>query len=200
MLMEPGKIPGSSGTRNLKDNISDLRAQVAANQKLYFVFGFFSNSSNLYVLMALYSQNNAEIAVRNMLKEIGNKVSFSDNYVNLCAEDYMDDGTMIKLQIQIDKNQGTAIFDFNDTGYEVYGNCNAPKAVTLSAIIYCLRCMVGYDVPLNQGCLAPVKVIIPKGSILSPSQDAAIVGGNVLTSQRIVDVVFKAFKSCAASQ
>ncbi|XP_023215143.1 5-oxoprolinase-like [Centruroides sculpturatus] len=202
MLMEPGKIPGSSGTRNLKDNISDLRAQVAANQKGIMLVTELIDVYGLDVIQAYMNhiQNNAEIAVRNMLKEIGNKVSFSDNYVNLCAEDYMDDGTMIKLQIQIDKNQGTAIFDFNDTGYEVYGNCNAPKAVTLSAIIYCLRCMVGYDVPLNQGCLAPVKVIIPKGSILSPSQDAAIVGGNVLTSQRIVDVVFKAFKSCAASQ
>lgn len=60
--------------------------------------------------------------------------------------------------------------------------------------------MVGYDVPLNQGCLAPVKVIVPKGSILDPSDGAAVVGGNVLTSQRIVDVVFKAFGTCAASQ
>lgn len=60
--------------------------------------------------------------------------------------------------------------------------------------------MVGYDVPLNQGCLAPVTVIVPKGSILDPSDGAAVVGGNVLTSQRIVDVVFKAFETCAASQ
>lgn len=89
---------------------------------------------------------------------------------------------------------------FRGTGPEVWGNCNAPKAVTLSALIYCLRCMVGHDVPLNQGCLAPVKVVIPKGCILDPSDNAAVVGGNVLTSQRVVDVVLKAFRVCAASQ
>jgi len=82
----------------------------------------------------------------------------------------------------------------------VFGNCNAPRAITLSAIIYCLRCMVGHDVPLNQGCLKPVTVIIPRGCILDPSETAAVVGGNVLTSQRVVDVVFKAFEACAASQ
>ncbi|CAG2068567.1 unnamed protein product, partial [Timema podura] len=70
----------------------------------------------------------------------------------------------------------------------------------MSALIYCLRCMVGHDVPLNQGCLKPVKVIIPKGSILDPSDNAAVVGGNVQTSQRIVDTVLKAFQVCAASQ
>lgn len=85
-------------------------------------------------------------------------------------------------------------------GHEVYGNCNAPRAVTLSAILYCLRCMVGHDVPLNQGCLAPVKVVLPEHSLLNPSADAAVVGGNVLTSQRVVDVVFRAFEMCAASQ
>ncbi|KAK0174591.1 hypothetical protein PV327_010349 [Microctonus hyperodae] len=116
-LMAPGKIPGSSGTRNLSDNLSDLKAQIAANHKV--------------------------------------------------------DGT----------------------GYEVWGNCNAPRAVTLSAIIYCLRCIVGRD-----GCLKPVKIIIPKGSLLDPSEEAAVVGGNVLTSQRVVDVVLAAFGACAASQ
>lgn len=89
---------------------------------------------------------------------------------------------------------------YSGTGPEVWGNCNAPRAITLSALIYCLRCMVGHDVPLNQGCLAPVQVIIPKGSILDPSDGAAVVGGNVLTSQRVVDTVLRAFQVCAASQ
>ena len=70
----------------------------------------------------------------------------------------------------------------------------------MSAIIYCLRCMVGHDIPLNQGCLNPVTVTIPPGCLLDPSEEAAVVGGNVLTSQRIVDVVFRAFSACAASQ
>ena len=77
---------------------------------------------------------------------------------------------------------------------------NAPKAVSMSAIIYCLRCLVGHDIPLNQGCLNPVKVNIPPGCLLDPSDNAAVVGGNVLTSQRIVDVIFLAFSACGASQ
>jgi 5-oxoprolinase (ATP-hydrolysing) len=80
------------------------------------------------------------------------------------------------------------------------GNINAPEAVTYSAIIYCLRCLISEDIPLNQGCLKPVTVKIPKKSFLSPSDKAAVVGGNVLTSQRVTDVVLKAFRACAASQ
>ncbi|NXT39932.1 OPLA oxoprolinase, partial [Pelecanoides urinatrix] len=146
------------------------------------------------------------------------------------AEDRMDDGSPIRLRVQVDPQevsaggsgvreippprwglgdpprlsplspQGSAVFDFSGSGPEVYGNCNAPRAITLSALIYCLRCMVGQDIPLNQGCLAPVRVVIPKGSILDPSPEAAVVGGNVLTSQRVVDVIFRAFGVCAASQ
>ena len=77
------------------------------------------------------------------------------------------------------------------TGLEVYGNCNAPPAVTYSAIIYCLRCLVAADLPLNQGCLTPITIRIPRGSLLHPSEQAAVVGGNVLTSQRVTDVVLK---------
>lgn len=112
----------------------------------------------------------------------------------------MDDGSPIRLKVTIDETVGSAVCDFTGSGYQVYGNCNAPRAVTLSALIYCLRCMVGHDVPLNQGCLNPIQVIIPKNSILDPSDEAAVVGGNVLTSQRIVDVVLAAFQVCAASQ
>lgn len=112
----------------------------------------------------------------------------------------MDDGSPIRLKVTIDEAVGTALCDFTGSGYQVYGNCNAPRAITLSALIYCLRCMVGHDVPLNQGCLNPINVIIPENSILDPSSDAAVVGGNVLTSQRIVDVVLSAFQVCAASQ
>ena len=82
----------------------------------------------------------------------------------------------------------------------MYGNLNAPIAVTYSAVIYCLRCLIGYDVPLNQGCLNPIQIKLQSGSILAPSQEAAVVGGNVLTSQRVVDVVLKAFEASSASQ
>lgn len=112
----------------------------------------------------------------------------------------MDDGSPIRLKITIDEVVGSAVCDFTGSGYQVHGNCNAPRAVVMSALIYCLRCMVGHDVPLNQGCLNPIQVEIPKNSILDPSEDAAVVGGNVLTSQRIVDVILSAFQVCGASQ
>jgi 5-oxoprolinase (ATP-hydrolysing) len=82
----------------------------------------------------------------------------------------------------------------------MYGNLNAPEAITNSALLYCLRCLVNENIPLNQGCLKPVEVIIPKGSILSPLKNAAVVGGNVMTSQRVTDVILKAFKVQADSQ
>ncbi|XP_067005081.2 5-oxoprolinase isoform X2 [Anabrus simplex] len=201
-LMAPGKIPGSSGTRNLQDNLSDLRAQIAANQKGINLVCELIDAYGLDVVQAYmgHIQATAEIAVRDMLKEIGIRSLERTNKSILEAEEYLDDGSPIKLKVTIDTKTGSALCDFSGTGYEVWGNCNAPRAITLSALIYCLRCMVGHDVPLNQGCLNPVKVIIPPGSLLDPSDTAAVVGGNVLTSQRIVDVVLKAFQVCAASQ
>ncbi|XP_049939893.1 5-oxoprolinase [Schistocerca serialis cubense] len=201
-LMAPGKIPGSSGTRNLQDNLSDLRAQIAANQKGISLVRELIDAYGLDVVQAYmgHIQSNAEIAVRDMLREIGKRAKERTGQSVLEAEEYMDDGSPIKLRVTIDVDEGTAICDFSGTGPEVWGNCNAPRAITLSALIYCLRCMVGHDVPLNQGCLNPVKTVIPSGSMLDPSDTAAVVGGNVLTSQRIVDVVLKAFQACAASQ
>ncbi|CAB0043698.1 unnamed protein product [Trichogramma brassicae] len=201
-LMAPGKIPGSSGTRNLSDNISDLKAQIAANQKGAQLVNELVQAYGLDVVQAYmkHIQDNAELAVRDMLKEVGNKLINKFGRPTITASDFMDDGTEIMLKLSIDVDKGQAVCDFRGTGYEVWGNCNAPRAITLSALIYCLRSIVGRDVPLNQGCLKPVKVIIPKGSILDPSDTAAVVGGNVLTSQRVVDVILTAFQACAASQ
>ena len=137
-----------------------------------------------------YIQEAASLSVKNLLNKFPNQV--------LVAHDHMDDGTRISLRIII--NKGTADFDFTGTGCQVFSNLNTPKAVVKSAVLYCLRCLVDTDIPLNQGCLNPVTLKIPKNSILSPSPEAAVVGGNVLTSQRITDVIFKAFEACAASQ
>ncbi|CAM9131427.1 unnamed protein product [Bubo scandiacus] len=196
-LMAPGRVPGCSGTRNLPDNLSDLRAQVAANQKGIQLVTELIRLHGLAAVQAYMAhiQANAEVAVREMLKGFAARWGTA-----LEAEDRMDDGSPIRLRVQVDPQEGSAVFDFSGSGPEVYGNCNAPRAITLSALIYCLRCMVGQDIPLNQGCLAPVRVVIPKGSILDPSPEAAVVGGNVLTSQRVVDVIFRAFGVCAASQ
>uniref|UniRef100_A0A8C4NR60 5-oxoprolinase, ATP-hydrolysing n=1 Tax=Dicentrarchus labrax TaxID=13489 RepID=A0A8C4NR60_DICLA len=201
-LMAPAQYPDCSGTRNLHDNLSDLRAQVAANQRGSQLVGELIDSYGLAVVQAYmgYIQSNAELAVRDMLKDFARRWRQQTGSLEVESEDFMDDGTPIKLRVQINEDEGSAVFDFTGTGTEVWGNCNAPRAITLSALIYCLRCMVGQDIPLNQGCLAPIRVIIPSGSILQPSQNAAVVGGNVLTSQRVVDVIFRAFEVCAASQ
>ncbi|GKT45086.1 uncharacterized protein ColSpa_05267 [Colletotrichum spaethianum] len=195
---EPAQYPGCSGTRCLADNINDLRAQVSANQKgIALIEGLIEEYGEETVqFYMVHIQNNAELCVRNLLKEVSKRFEGRD----LQAVDFMDDGSPIRLKVTIDSGKGEAIFDFEGTGPEVYGNVNAPEAVTYSAIIYCLRCLISEDIPLNQGCLKPINVKIPPKSLLSPSDGAAVVGGNVLTSQRVTDVIFKAFQACAASQ
>jgi len=192
------------GTRRIQDNLSDLQAQVAANQRGICLVLELIEQYGLETVQAYmnYVQMNAEGAVREMLKSVGRRISSesNENSVTIEEEDYMDDGSVIHLKLSIDSNKGEAIFDFGGTSAEVYGNWNAPEAVTAAAVIYCIRCLVDVDIPLNQGCLAPVKIHIPEGSFLSPSDSAAVVGGNVLTSQRITDVVFTAFQACACSQ
>lgn len=201
-LCTPSPAVGSVGTRNLSDNISDLKAQVAANHKGIQLVTELISVYGLHVVQSYmnYIQQNAELAVRDMLKEIARNTLERTGQSVLEAEQRMDDGSPIRLRVTIDAETGSALCDFTGTGSEVWGNCNAPRAITLSALIYCLRCMVGHEVPLNQGCLNPIRVLIPSNSILDPSPDAAVVGGNVQTSQRIVDTVLQAFQVCAASQ
>lgn len=196
LLIEPAQYPGSSGTRNLADNISDLKAQIAANQKgitliraLIAEFGLDVVHRYMYAI-----QTTAEIAVRELLKR-----TVATRGPTLEAVDYMDDGTPIKLSINI-REDGSATFDFTGTGPQVLGNTNAPIAITHSAIIYCLRSLVASTIPLNQGCLNPIDIVVPDNSILTPAKGLGVVGGNVLTSQRVTDVVLRAFRACAASQ
>ncbi|KAL8903923.1 MAG: hypothetical protein Q9207_003603 [Kuettlingeria erythrocarpa] len=198
LLNEPAQYPECSGTRCLADNLNDLKAQIAANQKgIGLISALIEDYGEDVVQFYMRNiQNNAELSVRNLLKDVSRRFEGQD----LSATDYMDDGSAIKLKITIDAEKGEAVFDFAGTGPEVYGNINAPEAVTYSAIIYCLRCLISEDIPLNQGCLKPVDVRIPKQSFLSPSTTAAVVGGNVLTSQRVTDVILRCFRACAASQ
>ncbi|XP_065484214.1 5-oxoprolinase isoform X2 [Caloenas nicobarica] len=146
-LMAPGRVPGCSGTRNLGDNLSDLRAQVAANQRGIQLVTELIRQHGLPVVQAYmgHIQANAEVAVREMLRGFA-----ADGRTTLEAEDQMDDGSPIRLRVQVDPQEGSAVFDFSGSGPEVLGNLNAPRAITLSALIYCLRCMLGRDLPLNQ--------------------------------------------------
>eukprot|EP00882_Tetradesmus_deserticola_P021258 GHRQ01023013.1.p1 GENE.GHRQ01023013.1~~GHRQ01023013.1.p1 ORF type:complete len:429 (+),score=220.13 GHRQ01023013.1:665-1951(+) len=205
LLMAPGQLadqlPGCSGTRNLSDNLSDLKAQVAANTKGIQLVQELIAEHSLQVVQAYmrFIQANAEDAVREMLRDFSLAQGLPE-VGTVTAADQLDDGSPIALAITINRRDGSASFDFTGTGPEVYGNLNAPPAVAYSAIIYSLRCLVTRDIPLNQGCLAPIQVVIPEQCLLNPSPVAAVVGGNVLTSQRVTDVVLKAFGAAAASQ
>ncbi|KPM46412.1 Uncharacterized protein C11D3.15 [Neonectria ditissima] len=194
----PGSYPGCSGTRTLKDNIADLKAAIAANNRgIQLITALVKDYSWPVVQFYMEAiQDNAAQSVRQLLKQFAKRFQGQD----LQATDYLDDGTPLSLKIEIDEETGNAVFDFEGTGHEHYGNLNCPPAVMYSGIMYCLRSMIATDMPLNQGCLAPITLKLPADSILSPSLKAATVGSNVETSQRIVDLVFKAFQACAASQ
>lgn len=195
---DPASYAKCSGTRTYNDNVSDLKAAIAANHKgAQLLEGLVTENSLEVVHFYMDAiKRNAEVAVRELLKSIGRK----NEGKSLCFSDYMDDGTQIKLEIRIDAETGSADFDFTGTGRETFNCLNAPKAIAHSAIIYVLRALINVDIPLNEGCLAPVKVIIPSGTLLNPSGYAAVCAGNPITSQRITDVVLGAFGACAASQ
>ncbi|RYN27382.1 Uncharacterized protein AA0113_g7525 [Alternaria arborescens] len=198
LLHDPAQYAGCSGTRKLADNINNLKAQVSANAKgAALVADLIAERGLAIVHLNMHAiTSNAESCVREFMKrtyhETGGKI--------LTALDYMDDGTPIKLAITIDPDDGSAHFDFTGTGEEGYHSFNAPQAIARSATLYVLRCLINQDIPLNEGCLRPLTFTIPKGSILTPSPYAAVCAGNPITSQRVTDVVNRAFEACAASQ
>lgn len=199
LYTQPSKYPGCSGSRSLSDSISDLKAQIAANNKGIALLRDIIEQFGLEVVQFyMYGiQTNAEQAVRELLKGVASK--YEPGHV-LRAKDQLDDGTAIELAITIEPETGSAVFDFAGTGPQIYGNLNAPRAITQSAILYVLRSLISESIPLNQGCLAPITIAIPEGSVLAPGPERATVGGNVETSQRITDVTLKAFEAMGASQ
>ncbi|EJD47293.1 Hydantoinase B/oxoprolinase, partial [Auricularia subglabra TFB-10046 SS5] len=128
------------------------------------------------------TRSNAEQSVRSFLRSVAETCG-----TTLKSIDYLGDGSPIALRVNIDPKSGSA-------------TCGAPISVVHSAVIYCMRAMLNSDIPLNAGCLVPVKVVNSPNSLLAPSPSAAVCGGNVLTIQHIVDVVLRAFDACSASQ
>lgn len=187
-----------SDANETKDNVSDLKAQIAANSKgVQLIQSLFQEYGQEAVIMYMKAiRENAEIAVRGFLVDTATKKG-----AVLQASDNLDDGSIINLQIRIDQASKSATFDFTGTSSETLNNLNAPPAITHSAIMYCLRCMVNVpSMPLNQGVLNPITTIIPEFTVLNPSEDVAVCAGNPTTSHRIVDVIFRAFGVVAASQ
>jgi 5-oxoprolinase (ATP-hydrolysing) len=183
---------GPYPSRNIDNNIADLKAQIAACEKgvqeLLRVVGHFG----LDVVQAYmkHVQDNAEESVRRVLGVL-KPGSF---------EVPMDDGSRIVVNIDIDRDARAAKIDFTGTSAQLPTNYNAPTAVCRAAVLYVFRSLVDADIPLNSGCLKPIELIIPEGSMLNPQYPAAVVAGNVETSQNIVDCLFGALGKLAACQ
>ncbi|KAI5479281.1 5-oxoprolinase (ATP-hydrolyzing) [Pseudohyphozyma bogoriensis] len=185
-----GTYENCAASRRIQDNISDLKAQCAACSQgaaqIKGLFQEYGKEVTQFYMRAI--RNNAESSVREFFKK-----TYAERGGRLIhAIDHLDDGTPIELTVDIDPETGGAKWDFTGTGLEA--------AVCNSAIIYCLRTLIGTDMPLNAGVLAPVELVVPEGTILKPSPFAAVSSGNTETSQRTCDVIFKAFEACAASQ
>ncbi len=187
-LLEAGPYP----SRNVVQNIADIKAQIAANEKgvqeLRRMVGHFG----LDVVHAYmrHVQDNAEECVRRVIDTL------SDGQFAYT----LDDGSVIDVQISIDRQERNATIDFTNTSMQQETNFNAPSAVCRAAVMYVFRTLVSDDIPLNEGCLKPLNIVIPNGSMLAPQYPAAVVAGNVETCQVITDTLFGALGVMAASQ
>ena len=184
------------GARKISENLADIKAQVAANHKGLTLLEAEDRHYGAEVISAYmkHIQDVSSKAIRQKLKML----TQTEEAV-LRAKDRMDDGSVIDLKLTLDPQNGAAIFDFTQSAEQSPSNQNAPLSITYSAVIYALRCLIDEELPLNGGFLQPVTIKLREGSILNPDRDAAVVGGNVTTSQRIVDVIFQAFGNVADS-
>jgi 5-oxoprolinase (ATP-hydrolysing) len=183
---------GPTPARNPDQNVADLRAQVAACARgaaelshMVAVYGFDVVRSYMG-----YVQDNAEEAVRRVI----------DRLADGAFEAPTDDGGRICVAIRVDRAQRTAVIDFTGTSGPSLTNFNAPAAVVRAAVLYAFRAQVAAPIPLNDGCLRPLTLIVPEGSLIAPCPPAAVVAGNVETSQIIVDALLAAAGRLAASQ
>jgi 5-oxoprolinase (ATP-hydrolysing) len=187
-LLRSGKYP----VRNVEQNIADLRAQVAANEKGVQELGRMVEHFGLEVVQAYmrHVQDNAEESVRRVLGVL------KDGAFELP----LDNGACIKVKITIERDRRAARIDFSGTSAQLPNNFNAPSAVAMAAVLYVFRTLVDDEIPLNAGCLKPLEVLIPEGSMLRPRYPAAVVAGNVETSQCVTDALYGALGAMAASQ
>ncbi len=183
---------GPYPARNPDHNVADLKAQIAAGEKGVQEVRKMIEQFGLDVVHAYmkHVQDNAEEQVRRVI-DVMQDGEF---------EYPMDEGAVIKVRITFDKENRAATVDFTGTSNQRPSNFNAPSAVARSAVLYVFRCLVDDNIPLNEGCLKPIDIIIPEGSMLAPKYPAAVVAGNVETSQAVTDTLFGALGVLAASQ
>ena len=187
-LLEGAKYPA----RNPYQNIADLRAQIAANEKGVQELRKMVDHFGLEVVHAYmgHVQDNAEESVRRVIDNLeGGEFSYE-----------MDNGAVVKAKVTIHKETRSATVDFTGTSDQLDNNFNAPSAVTRAAVLYVFRTLVDDDIPLNAGCLKPVDLIVPEGSMLNPVYPAAVVAGNVETSQHVTDTLYAALGVMSGAQ
>ncbi|WP_035705347.1 hydantoinase B/oxoprolinase family protein [Niveispirillum irakense] len=187
-LLSSGPYPA----RNISQNLGDLRAQVAANargrdelMKMVSLFGLETVAAYMG-----HVQRNAEEQVRRVIKVL------KDGQFTVA----MDNGASIAVAIRIDPKRRTAKIDFTGTSPQQPNNFNAPSAIVRAAVLYVFRTLVDDEIPLNDGCLAPLEIIIPEGSMLNPHAPAAVVAGNVEVSQAVTNALYGALGVLAAAQ
>jgi 5-oxoprolinase (ATP-hydrolysing) len=187
-LLESGEYP----SRNPQQNMADLRAQIAANEKGQQELRRMVGEFGLDVVQAYmrHVQDNAEESVRRVITRL------KDGAFTLP----LDNGAQISVAVKVDAQSRSATIDFTGTSPQQTNNFNAPTAVCMAAVLYVFRTLVDDDIPLNAGCLKPLKVIIPPGSMLNPNPPASVVAGNVETSTCITNALYGALGLMAAGQ
>jgi 5-oxoprolinase (ATP-hydrolysing) len=183
---------GSYPVRNSVQNLADLQAQIAANeqgvQELHYMVRHYGLATVQMYMQ--HVQSNAEESVHQVIEVL------KDGHFTYA----MDDGSEIRVRITIDHSNRSACIDFTGTSAQQLTNLNAPLAICKAAVLYVFRTLVEDDIPLNAGCLKPLEIIVPEGCLLNPHYPAAVVAGNVETSQAIVDALYGALGVMAASQ
>lgn len=178
--------------RNPHQNVADLSAQIAANEKGIQELRKMVSHFGLDVVQAYmgHVQDNAEESVRRVISALKDSE----------YEYPTDQGSVIKVKITVDKEKREATVDFTGTSGVKPNNFNAPEPVTRAAVLYCFRVMVEGDIPMNAGCLKPINIVLPDDCMLRPSYPAAVVAGNVETSQHVTNALFAALGAMANSQ
>ncbi|HEY0107383.1 MAG TPA: hydantoinase B/oxoprolinase family protein, partial [Rhizomicrobium sp.] len=178
--------------RNVEQNLADLRAQAAACARGAEGLRQAGAAHGLEVVTAYmgHVQDNAEESVRQAVGKL------SDGAFEMT----MDGGATIKVAVTVDRAARRARIDFTGTSAQAANNFNAPGSVTKAAVLYVFRCLVDSDIPMNAGCLRPLEIVVPDGSLLKPRPPGAVAAGNVETSQAVVDCLFGALGVLAASQ
>jgi 5-oxoprolinase (ATP-hydrolysing) len=183
---------GAYPARNPDQNVADMKAQLAACAKGAAELGRMVCDHGLDVVRAYmgHVQDNAERAVRRVIDALKDGEAVAR----------LEDGAEIRVRITVNRDARTARVDFTGTSLQRRSNFNAPSSVARAAVLYVFRCLVGDAIPLNEGCLKPLEIVIPEGSLLDPKPPAAVVAGNVETSQLVVDALFAATGRMANAQ